>query len=199
MYVRIKPYNKRKNHLMRRYTSLAHGIRMRGDRGWHTITNEDHIDHLREVCQNGNTVDENDTLNIDSPLAFDLAETKEEAKRIEARAEAAEGKVDRQEVGTIDAPVRASRADRPGRKKKGSKARTRKAREPEVSKGPPAELTADEIADARNTAIETLVDGNSAKQLRAMAKKAEIEIPTGSDKAAVAALIVDDAVFADDE
>lgn len=70
--VRLKPYDPKKGHVIRRYTAFS--IRFEEARGWYRVTDEV-ANYLATVHQVPG--DE------DAPLAFDVC-TEEEAKRIEA-------------------------------------------------------------------------------------------------------------------
>ena len=71
MLVRLKPYNKKKGHILRRYT--YRGIRFQGTRGWYRVTKEV-ADYLAQVFQLPG--DE------DSAQAFDVC-TESEAKKLD--------------------------------------------------------------------------------------------------------------------
>ncbi len=73
MLVRLKPYNKKKGNVLRRYT--YRGIRFQESRGWYRVTHEV-ADYLQKVHQISS--DE------DSPLAFDVC-TEDDAKAIDKR------------------------------------------------------------------------------------------------------------------
>ncbi len=69
--VRVKPYNKKKGHVLRCYT--YRGIRFQGSRGWYRVSG-DVAGYLGKVCQvPGDT---------DSPAAFDVC-TESEAREID--------------------------------------------------------------------------------------------------------------------
>jgi hypothetical protein len=71
MLVRLKAYDPRRGHLLRRFTTR--GIKFEGQRGWYRVE-KDLADYLRMVRQ----VD----TNPHSPLAFDVA-TEAEAERMD--------------------------------------------------------------------------------------------------------------------
>jgi len=73
MLVRLKPYNPKRVHLLRRFT--YRGVRFMEDRGWYRV-DEEIAGYLRDVRQ----VDSDP----DSPLAFDVC-TEEEARAIEEK------------------------------------------------------------------------------------------------------------------
>ena len=75
MLVRLKPYDPRRGHVLRRYTYA--GVKIHEERGWHRVT-KDVAEYLRGVRQVAN-----DSY---SPLAFDVC-TDEEAKELDAREE----------------------------------------------------------------------------------------------------------------
>lgn len=195
MLVRLKPYNPRRGHVLRRYTSIGHKIRIRGDRGWYEILEEPKIAFLREICQNTRTEEDNDQLGIDSPLAFDIARDRDHAVKIEASYRARAGRDSKVEVGTADAPVRASRPGRKVVESTGPKKRRRKSANDKVredtEKTEKTEPSADEIAELRQNSIDDLVSEKTVRELRAMAKGLEVEIPRNSNERNIATLIVD--------
>lgn len=69
--VRLKPYNKKKGHLLQRYT--YRGIRFQGSRGWYRVSG-DVAGYLKRVFQVPG--------DADSPPAFDVC-TESEAKEID--------------------------------------------------------------------------------------------------------------------
>ena len=73
MLVRLKPYNKKKGHVLRRY--LYRGIRFQESRGWMRVRNEV-ADYLKSVHQIPD--------DQDSPEAFDICSEKE-AKAIDKK------------------------------------------------------------------------------------------------------------------
>jgi len=73
MFVRLKPYDPRRGHVLRRYT--YRGIKFHEDRGWFRVP-KDVADYLRAVHQVPG--DEH------SPLAFDCC-TEAEAKSLDAK------------------------------------------------------------------------------------------------------------------
>ncbi|MBI5535999.1 MAG: hypothetical protein HY898_24980 [Deltaproteobacteria bacterium] len=75
MLVRLKPYDPRRGHVLRRFTYA--GVKIHEERGWHRVTKAV-ADYLRGVHQVAN--DEY------SPLAFDVC-TDEEAKALDVRDE----------------------------------------------------------------------------------------------------------------
>ncbi len=75
MLVRLKPYDPRRGHVLRRFTYA--GVKIHEERGWHRVTKAV-ADYLRGVRQVAH--DEY------SPLAFDVC-TDEEAKALDAREE----------------------------------------------------------------------------------------------------------------
>jgi len=75
MLVRLKPYDPRRGHVLRRFTYA--GVKIHEERGWHRVTKQV-ADYLRGVRQVAN--DEY------SPLAFDVC-TDEEAKALDTREE----------------------------------------------------------------------------------------------------------------
>ncbi len=75
MLVRLKPYDQRIGHVLRRFTYA--GVKIHEERGWHRVTKQV-ADYLRGVRQVAN--DEY------SPLAFDVC-TDEEAKALDTREE----------------------------------------------------------------------------------------------------------------
>jgi hypothetical protein len=75
MLVRLKPFDPRRGHVLRRFTYA--GVKIHEERGWHRVSNQV-ADYLRGVRQvNGDEY---------SPLAFDVC-TDEEAKALDAREE----------------------------------------------------------------------------------------------------------------
>ncbi len=75
MLVRLKPYDPRRGHVLRRFTYA--GVKIHEERGWHRVSKQV-ADYLRGVRQvNGDDY---------SPLAFDVC-TDEEAKALDAREE----------------------------------------------------------------------------------------------------------------
>ncbi len=70
--IRLKPYDAKKGHVIRRYTAFS--IRFEEARGWYKVSDEVAA-YLAKVHQ----VPDDE----DSPLAFDVC-TEEEAKRLEA-------------------------------------------------------------------------------------------------------------------
>lgn len=186
--VRLKPYNPRRGNILRRFTSLRYGFRLRGDRGWYDITDNAKLEYLKTVCQNGNTIEENKLLHIDSKLAFDIAKDEEEAKEIERQATAVPGRTRRAEPGTIDAPVRVGRPGKKGTGRPGKKApktRQRKSANEKV-----ADLSVDELVAKRSEEISVLAE-TSLADLRKDAKERGIKVPRGADAESVATLIVD--------
>jgi hypothetical protein len=73
LLVRLRPYDPRRGHRLRRYT--YRGIKFQQERGWYRV-NKDVADYLREVRQVFS--DEH------APLAFDVCTT-EEAKALDAK------------------------------------------------------------------------------------------------------------------
>lgn len=69
--VRLKPYNKKKGHVLRRYT--YRGIRFQGSRGWYRVTGDvaGYLGKVRQVPDDA-----------DSPPAFDVC-SEAEAKEID--------------------------------------------------------------------------------------------------------------------
>lgn len=194
--VRLKPYNPRRGHKLRRFTSIKLKLKMRGDRGWYEIANEAVVAELREICQNGSTVEVNEALGIESKLAFDIAADRDEALRIESSYRATKGREAKKVVGTVDAPVREAR---PGRKAKSeAKPKTRKRKSANDKVRESSEPTADELAEARTKAIGDLVEEKTVKELRAMAKALGEKIPRGSSEEEIAAIVVDAQAAADE-
>ncbi|MEO1335611.1 MAG: hypothetical protein AAFV29_08195, partial [Myxococcota bacterium] len=74
--MRLKPYDPRRGHLLRRFT--YRGIKFQGARGWFRVP-KDVADYLSRVHQVAG--------NPDTPLAFDVY-TDEEARAVEAKEEA---------------------------------------------------------------------------------------------------------------
>ena len=75
MLVRLKPYDPRRGHVLRRFTYA--GVKIHEERGWHRVSKQV-ADYLRGVRQvNGDEY---------SPLAFDVC-TDEEAKALDTREE----------------------------------------------------------------------------------------------------------------
>jgi len=79
-FVRLKPYDPRRGHVLQRYT--YRGIKFQADRGWYRVE-KDVADYLRDVRQVA--TDEH------SPAAFDVC-TEEEARAIDKQEKAAENK-----------------------------------------------------------------------------------------------------------
>lgn len=107
MLVRLKPFNKKKGHVLRRYT--YRGIRFQGARGWYRVT-RDVADYLVRVFQVPG--DE------DSPQAFDVC-TESEAKRIDKlEAHHARGTMPAEEAtdatNPVDGALGTARAERSG-------------------------------------------------------------------------------------
>jgi hypothetical protein len=75
MLVRLKPYDPRRGHVLRRFTYA--GVKIHEERGWHRVTKQvaDYLSGVRQVA--------NDEY---SPLAFDVC-TDEEAKALDTREE----------------------------------------------------------------------------------------------------------------
>jgi len=122
MLVRLKPYDPRRGHVLRRFTYA--GVKIHEERGWHRVSKQV-ADYLRGVRQvNGDEY---------SPLAFDVC-TDEEAKAVDAREEV-ETKVRRSatddvrlspsrndgvvSTAQLSEPARASGAEAKGRKDRG--------------------------------------------------------------------------------
>jgi hypothetical protein len=75
MLVRLKPFDPRRGHVLRRFTYA--GVKIHEERGWHRVSKQV-AEYLRGVRQvNGDEY---------SPLAFDVC-TDEEAKALDARDE----------------------------------------------------------------------------------------------------------------
>ncbi|MCG8424392.1 MAG: hypothetical protein MJE77_41395 [Proteobacteria bacterium] len=101
--VRLKPYSKKKGHLLRRYTYK--GIKFDHQRGWYRVA-KPIADYLAEVRQ---TADDPDT-----PLAFDVCTDDEARAMDEAETDAnAEGRNAERPIDATE-PVRPRR--RGGRK-----------------------------------------------------------------------------------
>jgi hypothetical protein len=98
MLVRLKPYDPRRGHVLRRFTYA--GVKIHEERGWHRVTKAV-ADYLRGVHQVAN--DEY------SPLAFDVC-TDEEAKALDVRDEV-ETKVRRSATDEVRLSV--ARSDQP--------------------------------------------------------------------------------------
>lgn len=182
-FVRLKPYNPRTGHVLRRYHSIRHRIYIRGDRGWHEVSEAD-AEFLATVCTNGHTEEENEEMGLEYGPAFDVADSVEDIKAMERAALAREqrrrgGKA---EAGTADNPVRVSRPGRKKRKKPAPK------KEKKVEKREP---TADEIAEARQARIDALVEENDRDEIKKMVEEREIEISLRKKTEDLAAAVVD--------
>ena len=92
MLVRLKPYDPRRGHLLRRFT--YRGIKFQEERGWYRVS-KDVAEYLRGVRQV--VTDEH------SPLAFDVC-TEAEAKELDAR-EKEEGAVRKSATDNIKLSV----------------------------------------------------------------------------------------------
>lgn len=75
-FVRIKPFNPKRGQTMRSYTRVEGRDIYREERGWYEVQDDKEADELAKV-----RVDADDPR---SPLAFDVAATREEAEQIEA-------------------------------------------------------------------------------------------------------------------
>ncbi len=73
MLVRLKPYDQRRGHVLRRFTYA--GIKIHEERGWYRVK-KDVAEYLRTVRQQ--------TGDPHSPLAFDVC-SEQEAKALDAR------------------------------------------------------------------------------------------------------------------
>jgi len=75
MLVRLKPYDPRRGHVLRRYTYS--GVKIHEERGWHRVSKSvaDYLKTVRQVAGDDY-----------SPLAFDVC-TDDEAKALDAREE----------------------------------------------------------------------------------------------------------------
>lgn len=91
---RIKPYDKRRGHLLRRYTLLGH--RFEADKGWYVV--DDALAELLRKARQNPTDDE-------SPLAFDVADTALEGREIE---QAPIKRAETPKSGSLDMPLRTS-------------------------------------------------------------------------------------------
>ena len=92
MLVRLKPYDPRRGHLLRRFT--YRGIKFQEERGWYRVS-KDVAEYLRGVRQV--VTDEH------SPLAFDVC-TEAEARELDAR-EKEEGAVRKSATDNIKLSV----------------------------------------------------------------------------------------------
>lgn len=110
--VRLKPYNPRRGYTLRRYTSLPLGLRFVSGK-WYEV-DDDKVDSLKEITQNGHTRRANFLAGEDSIAAFDIAMSKEEAREIEM-GYATRDRSPEPQAGTLDEPV-PTRVSRPGRK-----------------------------------------------------------------------------------
>jgi len=99
--VRIKPYNKAMNHLVRRYTT--EGFVFREDAGWYAVP-ASVANRLANHLQNPNLPS--------GPKVFDIVNDREEAKALEKKIAEETKQVER---GTVEEPIRVHMA-RPGRK-----------------------------------------------------------------------------------
>ncbi len=104
LHVRLKPYNPKRGHVMRRFT--YRGVRIIGDRGWYRV-DAGIAKYLKSVYA---TPGDEDT-----PLAFDVC-TEEEAKKID-EVERQEREKRRQAANAIDvsqpSEARTKRTNRP--------------------------------------------------------------------------------------
>ncbi len=73
MFVRLKPFNPKRGHLLRRYT--FQGIKFHEERGWYRVS-KDVAEHLKAVHQVA--------VDLHSPMAFDVC-TEEQAKATDAK------------------------------------------------------------------------------------------------------------------
>lgn len=185
--VRLKPLNPRAGFKLRRYSDVRLKVQIRGDRGWHTVS-DSVARKLAEVCQNGNTRHDNELLGIQSAPAFDVAMTKDEARAIERRGIASAGRDAAVGSGRIDDPVPDFR---PGRK-------------PRLPAPPPPDDEGEEDGESEGSVSEDLLEARAGRIAKLVAEhqKAELQkiladeqgadaVPETGTKAQIAEMIVD--------
>lgn len=195
-FVRIKPLNPRRGFKLRSFISIERNILIKGDRGWYEMDADD-VDFLARVCQNGNTIEENEDLGLESIPAFDTAPDLEGVREIENSYKARKGKRARDAVGTAENPIRVSR---PGRTRKRKKSTPPPA--PEDSS--PEELTSDQLAEIRQNKIDAIVANNDHATIKDMVRKREgldVSLRKGSEELAAAIVDFEDEkeAFGDDD
>ena len=201
-FVRLKPFNPRRGFNLRRYTSLSIGKTFSADRGWYKVDDEV-ADALAEVSTSGLSLTEAEYQGKDVVCAFDIADSPDHARRIEAQYVAREGRAHKREVGTIDTPILATARGRDGLPSDAklpvdTNTHGELAGEDVLTRPPSPLANTEEAAAVRKEnsvkALKASVGGDEKemkKELRAMAKERGVELKRGMGVDEIATAIVD--------